>query len=177
MVRSSDAYDSLPGWIVATDGSCINNKGGYAILVQAAHQVDEYLIRRGGIPALCTNTKAEVMALLQACKTINSLILHLPEDVDFTLLADSIFRLQFLHGVYTAVSNSHVAADLISHWQRVAHRVHPRHVKSHAGQRHNEIVDTQAKLAALSNNPQKVMSSRPEAAWQRRFRGAFRLNL
>ena len=125
-------------------------------MVQAPHQVEEYLIRRGAIPAPCTNTKAEMIALLQACKTINGLMLHLAEDVDFTLLTDSMFCLRFLHGVCTTVSNASVAADLLSHWRRVAHRVHLRHVKSHSGQRHNELVDTKAKLAALSNTPQAV---------------------
>ena len=177
VVSDTDAYEGLSGWVVATDVSSGAHLGGYAVVIQPPCSL-QVLIRRGHIPARCTNTKAELIALQVACDMIRILLPHLHEDQEITLLTDSQFCLQLMHGAFLSSSNALQVSGLMSSWSRVADRTALRHVKSHAGQYHNELADTQAKLALLDPTRRQVtfMQDRPdidipsEEAWLRRMR-------
>ena len=106
VLPDTDAYQHLFGWIVATDGRSRNHLGGFAVVIQPPGS-PQCLIRRGHIPAPCTNTKAELIALQVACDMLYCLRRHLPDpdDVVFTLMTDSQFCLQLMHGACMSSSN------------------------------------------------------------------------
>ena len=177
VVPDTDAYQDLSGWIVATDGSSRLNIGGFAVVIQPPG-ADQLLIRRGYIPAPCTNTKAELIALQVACDMIRVLQTRIPEEQAVTLLTDSQFCLQLMYGACVSTSNPLQVSALVTAWSKIADRTSLRHVKSHAGQFHNEVADTQAKLALLDPGRRQVtfMHHRPDIdspsdeAWLRRMR-------
>ena len=177
VVPDTDAYHDLSGWVVATDGSCRSNIGGFAVVIQPPG-ADQLLIRRGYIPSPCTNTKAELIALQVACDMVRVLQSRIPEEHSVTLLTDSQFCLQLMYGACMSTSNPLQVSALVTAWSKIADRTSLRHVKSHTGQFHNEVADTHAKLALLDPGRKQVtfMQHRPDIdipsdeAWLRRMR-------
>ena len=177
VVPDTDAYQDLLGWVVATDDSSRSGLGGFAVVIQPPDS-SRVLIRRGHIPSPCANTKAELVALQVACDMVRVLLPRLPEDHPITLLTDSQFCFQLMHGACMSTTNALQVSGLTSSWSRIADRTALRHVKSHAGQYHNEVADTHAKLALLDPNRRQVtfMHDRPDIdipnddAWLRRMR-------
>ena len=153
VVPETDAYSDLGAWVIATDGSSRNGHGGFSVVLQAPHQ-QSCVIRRGYIGPPCTNTKAEPKALQVAFEMIRTLLPRTPFGTTFHVLTDSQFCLQLLHGVYGTSANLLEVAGLMAAWAPVAEYVELIHVKSHAGQYHNELADTHAKLAMFSCRPE-----------------------
>ena len=109
---------------------------------------------------------------------IRVLLTRIPEEQSATLQTDSQFCLQLMHGACMSTSNPLQVSALVASWSKIADRTTLRHVKSHAGQFHNEVADTHAKLALLDPNRRQVtfMQHRPDRdipsdeAWLRRMR-------
>ena len=126
-------------------------------------RADQLLIRRGHIPAPCTNTKAELVALQIACGMIRVLLARISEEQSVAVLTDSQFCLRLMHGACMSTSNPLQVSALVTSWSKIADRT-VLHVKSHAGQFHDEVADTHAKLALLDPSRRQVtfMQHRPD---------------
>ena len=64
-------------WRITTDGSSTKGRGGYAIIIQPpAMSLSRSWIRRQGIDGRCTNIRAEITAVIEACKVIRQVLLR-----------------------------------------------------------------------------------------------------
>ena len=142
-----DAYHTLEVWLFATDGSCRHSEGGYAVVVRLPpEERSTLLIRRAYIPAPYTNTKAEIRALAEALIMIGDLLRQTPL-AHVTVLSDSLFCIQVLHGAFSTVSNVAEVAILLNAWNSVREFIELAHVKGHAGEFHNCTADFHAGYA------------------------------
>ena len=95
---------------------------------------------------VCTSTRAEIRAAVQALRMIRSAIPFL-FDMPIVFMTDSAFVLQVLDECVTFKSHPHDLHELLSLWKQVCTRVTAQHVKGHAGHPLNTITDHAAKAA------------------------------
>ena len=68
--------------------------------------------------------------------------------LDITVLSDTLFCIQLLHGAFSTVSNVSEVA-LLNAWTRVREVVCLKHVKGHSGEFHNCTADFHAGYARM----------------------------
>jgi ribonuclease HI len=137
-----------------TDGACSGNPGpgGWAFILRCG-QTGKELERSDGDPA-STNNKMELTAVIRGLEALS-------EACEVTLYADSSYVLQGMsqwmsgwkkRGWKRKDGSKLVPVKNIELWQRLdellqVHRVHPEHVKGHAGHVENERCDELAVAA------------------------------
>ena len=147
VVPQVDAYQRIDGWLFAIDGSCQAREGGYSVVVRTPATLgSRIIIRRAYVSSPCTNTKAEILALTEAFRMICALQEHSPLS-EVSVMSDSLFCIQLLHGAVSSVANVAEVAALMNSWGRVRDMVSLRHVKGHAGEFHNCMADFHAGYA------------------------------
>ena len=120
---------------IYTDGSCDNmiypNYGGWAYLILEDENIIE---KRSGSDIHTTNNRMEMMAILES-------LLELPYESEVEIVTDS----QYCIGSFSSKFKSKLNLDLINQYRSIVKEknldVSFKWVRSHNGDKYNEIVD------------------------------------
>ena len=127
--------------------SC-RGQGGYAVIIQPpAMPLSRTEIRRQGIQGRCTNIRAEIMAVAEACKIIRMILQQEPSQ-SFVIWSDSLRVVCMLRGEFETNASLGDVRELLTQWMHVKESVRLLHVRAHTGDSANEMADAHAKLAA-----------------------------
>ena len=146
-IPEARVFDNERAIQVCSDGSSKNKKGALAVAFLAPYApIHEAVLAQAAISGVCTSTRAEIRAAVQALRMIRSAIPFL-FDMPIVFMTDSAFVLQVLDECVTFKSHPHDLHELLSLWKQVCARVTAQHVKGHAGHPLNTITDHAAKTA------------------------------
>ena len=133
--------------IVYTDGSCINEVGGYAYLILDGEDVEKEIY--GNVPiSPCTNQKAELYAIKHLLENNKEdIIIHTDSQYSISCLTDW-YKRWYKNGWKTSSKKPVINKKLI---QSILHLMENRnikfkHVRAHVGIKYNERVDKLAKM-------------------------------
>ena len=132
---------------VCSDGSCKNKQGALAVSFLAPYApLEQAVLAQASIQGVCTSTRSEIRAGVQALKMIRAALPFL-NGLPILYMTDSTFVLQILqeHCMYNCHPND--IHELVHLWKQVCNSVTLRHVKGHSGHPLNTLTDHAAKAA------------------------------
>ena len=144
--------------IIYTDGSCINKKGGFAVV-----DVHNNNIKYGPVPDnVCTNNIAELYAIYQALIDKIGCKITLYTDSNYSLSCLTKWANDWQKNGWKTSNNKDVAnkklIEDILHLIKL-NNVSIFHVYGHSGNKYNEIADKYANIGRVSSNTFEITSN------------------
>ena len=117
----------------------VKEQGGYAVIIQPpvmplASPRAGCGVRRQGLPGRCTNIRAEIAAVIEACKVIRQILMQEPGE-ELVINSDGLNVIWMLRGKFQTHANLGEVRELLIPWVHVEESVRIQHARAHKGVR------------------------------------------